>query len=418
MAPYTAPSSSGLGRRPLTAVARVRIPSGLPRARAPDRPVGGSRRSRADAASGRRRYAPSGTDRRRKGSSDPHESSAGGRPGDPLLRRRPAPGGPRRAGHPRPASGEHPLPAPLRRAGRRVGRDRLPSPDPDLPPARRPVPPVPLEARPPVGDPRLGVPGGRLREPLSVPGHRRRPGRAAVRAGSPDGGTAPGLRPVRGGLLHRRAPAGLRRAGPRARPAGRRRLGRADGGARGDRRRRAGLLLREPRRGDRGDPVPPARPDLRLSLRDTARGEDPRVGAPPPGGHRRRPVRRRPRRRAHRAPGGHRQRPLDRLRAGGDALALRGAVLPDAAGARPARARRRRTGRLRRGLPGRAGPVRPPVRHPHALHLLVEPGAAAGRPGGLVAAPAAVLVPPRARQAEVPGRVGVRDGRLHHRHES
>ena len=35
----------------------------------------------------------------------------------------------------------------------------------------------------------------------------------------------------------------------------------------------------------------------------------------------------------------------------------------------------------------------------------------------LVAAPAAVLLLPRAREAEVPRRLGVGDGRVHHRHE-
>src|SRR5688500_3612826 len=98
-------------------------------------------------------------------------------------------------------------------------------------------------------------------------------------------------------------------------------------------------------------------------------------------------------------------------------MALRGAVLPDAPGARPRRPRRRRTGRLRRGLPRRARPVRPPLRHPDALHLVVEPGARARRPRGLVAAPAALLVPPCPREAQVPGGLGVRDGGVHHGHE-
>ena len=41
----------------------------------------------------------------------------------------------------------------------------------------------------------------------------------------------------------------------------------------------AGLLLREPRRGDRGHPRPPARPDLRLPVRDATVAHDDR-GSP------------------------------------------------------------------------------------------------------------------------------------------
>ena len=65
-------------------------------------------------------------------------------------------------------------------------------------------------------------------------------------------------------------------------------------------RGRAGLLLREPRRGDRCHPGPPARPDLRLPLRHPEdRGRDPlRAGVPGP--HRRQPVRRPAGRRARR----------------------------------------------------------------------------------------------------------------------
>ena len=84
----------------------------------------------------------------------------------------------------------------------------------------------------------------------------------------------------------------VRRARARARPAGGRRLGRPHRGAVRAGRRGAGLLLREPRRGDRGDALPPARPDLRLSVRDPAGREGAGVGPPAPGGHRRRPVRR------------------------------------------------------------------------------------------------------------------------------
>ncbi len=55
-------------------------------------------------------------------------------------------------------------------------------------------------------------------------------------------------------------------------------------------------------------------------------------------------------------------------------------------------------------------PPRRRVRPRDALHRGVVPGAGAGRPRARLPAPAAVLDPPRARQAEVPGRVGVGDG--------
>ena len=56
--------------------------------------------------------------------------------------------------------------------------------------------------------------------------------------------------------------------------------------------RRAGVLLREPRPGDRRHPQPPARPDLRLPVRDTADPRDARQRAPAPRAHRSGPVRR------------------------------------------------------------------------------------------------------------------------------
>src|SRR3954466_5813951 len=55
----TAPSSSGPGRRPLTAVARVRIPSGLRVREPPVLPTGGSRRPRDGSWQNRLRTAPS-----------------------------------------------------------------------------------------------------------------------------------------------------------------------------------------------------------------------------------------------------------------------------------------------------------------------------------------------------------------------
>ena len=151
------------------------------------------------------------------------------------------------------------------------------------------------------------------------------------------------------------------------------------------RRDRIGLPLREPRRGDRGDPSHPhgqiyAYPYLTPRVEKMLG-----VRPPAPRGHRWRPVRRGGRRRAVRPPGGHRQRALDGVRPGRHALALRGAVLPDPAGPRHAVAHRRRAGRLRRGLPRRPGPVRPPLGHADALHRVLEPGAGAepgARTGG------------------------------------
>ena len=101
-------------------------------------------------------------------------------------------------------------------------------------------------------------------------------------------------------------------------------------------RRRAGLLLREPGRGDRRHPAPPARPDLRVPVRH----------APHPGDARRRaPARERTggrnlfadvlaaeRAAGERVVGG--ERALDRVRAGRGPLAVRGAP-----GAAPARCR-------------------------------------------------------------------------------
>ena len=62
------------------------------------------------------------------------------------------------------------------------------------------------------------------------------------------------------------------------------------------------------------------------------------------------------------------------------ALALRGAAVPDPAGAGHPLAHRRGAGRLRRRLPRRPGPVRPPHGHAHAVHRVLEPGPGA-RPG-------------------------------------
>ena len=95
------------------------------------------------------------------------------------------------------------------------------------------------------------------------PSFRRAPGKEAT-----DGSRGPlparaRRRPLRGRLLHLRPPGLLRRP---HRGAGPPRPGRLDRPHRGPvpaTRGGAGVLLREPRRGDRGHPRPPARPDLR-----------------------------------------------------------------------------------------------------------------------------------------------------------
>ena len=69
-------------------------------------------------------------------------------------------------------------------------------------------------------------------------------------------------------------------------------------------RRRPGLLLREPRRGDRRHPAPPARADLRLPVRHPADGHHAGPGRPVHRPDRPEPVRRPGRRaRSRRAPG-------------------------------------------------------------------------------------------------------------------
>ncbi len=74
----TAPSSSGLGRRPLTAVARVRIPSGLRHPGTPGHPAGGFRVPVYTPGSGRARW--SGTMCSRRTRTAPSSSGLGRRP--------------------------------------------------------------------------------------------------------------------------------------------------------------------------------------------------------------------------------------------------------------------------------------------------------------------------------------------------
>ena len=264
----TAPSSSGPGRRPLTAVARVRIPSGLHRARAPGPSGRGLSPFRAEWPDDRRRAIAS----RR----DPDESSPGRRPGDPLLRRRrPCP---RDAVDTRDLpAGRHPLAAALRRAAGRVGGHRLAPADAHLPAAGRRVPARPVPARPADRDPGERLPGRRLREPVPVAGHRGRARRAADGAGQPGGRAA-----ARASAAARSSasPTSTTASSPTS-GAERARLvvdvwadRTAALGA--HRRHRVRLPVREPRRGDRGDAVAPPRPDLRLPLPAAAGGEDPR----------------------------------------------------------------------------------------------------------------------------------------------
>ncbi len=176
-------------------------------------------------------------------------------------------------GSPTPATcrRRHLQPDPLRPAARRVGGRRRAPPGPDLPAPGRRVPAVPVHRR--TGRPRSRRPTTTwscsrtasrrfgLRAPARCPTRdgrsRRRPGvgrcevvcftadHDASFARLPPSGSAPWSRPG---------------------PTGPRTLPRCDG-------RGAGVLLREPRRGDRRHAAPPARPDLRLPVRDPA---DPR----------------------------------------------------------------------------------------------------------------------------------------------
>ena len=57
-----------------------------------------------------------------------------------------------------------------------------------------------------------------------------------------------------------------------------------------------------------------------------------------------------------------------------------------------------------------------PLRHPHSVHFGVAPGSRPRPPGRHPAHAAADLAPPGGGQAQVPGRVGGRDGRIHRGH--
>ena len=179
---------------------------------------------------------------------------------------------------------------------------------------------------------------------------------------------------------------------------------------------RAGLLLREPRRGDRRHARPPARPDLRLPVRDAP--DPPMLDAA-----------RRHRERTWRTcsptcsppssptgPGWWRRsehwvafvpsrRPL-----AGRGAPLPAPQVPDLPALSDARARR-----LRPALPRRPRRHGPPVRRPAPVHLGLAPGARPGRPRPALPAPAGVLDQAGGEQAEVPRRVRVGHGRVHQR---
>ena len=148
-----------------------------------------------------------------------------------------------------------------------MGDRRLPPPGPDPPAPGRPVPAVPVKGRPGHRDPGRRLRRGRVREPLPV-ADRSDPGEVADAAGPSPAGRASGRCEVvcftadHGGAL--------RPAARQPRPHRGRGLGRPHRGAGRAGRRRAGVPVREPGRGDRRHPAPPARPDLRLPVRDAA----------------------------------------------------------------------------------------------------------------------------------------------------
>ena len=234
-----------------------------------------------------------------------------------------------------------------------------------------------------------------------------------------DTGAGPaGRGPVRGGLLHLRPQHLLRRLPPAGSapcwtrsPTDHRGVGAA--------RRGAGLLLREPGRRDRCHAAPPARPDLRVPVRDAAHPGDAgrgRAGTP------------------SRTGGGNLYADvLAAERAAGDRVVAENehwtAYVPAAARwpfevhVAPHRevpdipalsdAERDAFGPLYLDVLRRFdGLFDMPMPYISAWHqAAVRRGPRAGLP-----APAAVQHPAGRGQAEVPGRLRVRDGRLHQRH--
>ena len=219
-------------------------------------------------------------------------------------------------------------------------------------------------------------------------------------------------RPLRGGLLHLGA-RHLVQERDRGRsawcwtpgPTGRRAVGAAG--------HPAGLLLREPRRGDRGDAGSPARTDLRVPLRHPAHHQ----GLAAATAHGRAPAATSSRTcwpPSWPTPYGWWRRALDGVRAVRRPLAVRGAPLPAARVAdltgltEPERAEFPRVylDLLRRfdRLFGRPRPV----------HRGLAPGSPVGR-RGTGTGTSAVLDPSYGRQAEVPGRGRIRHGRVRQR---
>ncbi len=351
--------------------------------------------------------------RRMAGDGEEDRDPAGGRPRALLLRLRRR--GPGREGHPRPAAHHHQLRDPLGPAAGPVGGDRLAPAGPDLPAAGGRVPARPVPGRAADRDPGRRLRGRRLREPVPLAVDRRGargPGRRRHRTAArrrPAVHPAGRDRPVRGGLLHQRPLGVVLVAVAAAGRDGARRVGRPHRGAEPAARSRAGLRLREPGRGDRGHPVPPARPDLRLSLRTAPPAPAERVGPPLPGPHRGVPALRAAgggaiRRGADRA----RDRPVHGAGAARGALAVRGARLPAPAHPGPAVADRGGAHRPGRGLPAPAAPRRLAVPDAHAVHRRLDAGAGPARPGAGAPARPGLLHPARSREAEVPRRQRVR----------
>ncbi len=184
---------------------------------------------------------------------------AGRRPRDHLFRRSARSGPGAGSGHARPpadaaraaaADRDAGIRDPLGPAGRRVGRDRRGPPGPDVPAARRSVPARPVATRAAHRDTGGQLRRGRVREQVPF----------AARA----------ARTLRGGLLHRRSRLLLRPAHPSAGPHRVRSLGGPHRSAERAAQHRAGVLLREPGRGDRRHAASSARADLRVPVRHPA----------------------------------------------------------------------------------------------------------------------------------------------------
>ena len=160
------------------------------------------------------------------------------------------------------------------RAHRRLDLDRGHPAESRVPAACRPGP-----ARAAVGLQSVGGAGQLrrrgLREPVAVV---RSGGRRARHVGARARPHPAVQRTLRGGVLrpaHRRVD---RRAAGGANPHDHRGLGRPHRRAVGAAGHRAGLPVREPRRADRRDAAPPARADLRVSVRHAAHGRARRIG--------------------------------------------------------------------------------------------------------------------------------------------